>query len=234
MSTVRQLIEGSLKLLGVLAQGENVSGEEAVDALSRLNELVDSWSADGLMIYDVKRESFSLTSGQSSRTIGTSGDFVTSRPTVIQGASVLQNGIETPIRIYNQQEWQSVSMKASQSSLPQGIYVEDTYPNKTLNFYPVPSSTSSVVLYSLKPLTAFTSLNETIALPPGYPKALRYNLALEMAPEYGKQVDAVIAKIAEESKSTIKRLNTRPIYMRSDAQGLSSRTRFNFTRGDYE
>jgi hypothetical protein len=46
-----------------------------------------------------------------------------------------------------------------------------------------------------------------LAFPPGYNKALKFNLAVEFAPEYGKQAPPEVVMIAESTKYKLKRTN---------------------------
>lgn len=42
-------------------------------------------------------------------------------------------------------------------------------------------------------------LTDTLRVPPNHIRAIRYNLAIEIAPEFGKQIPAAVAKIADET-----------------------------------
>jgi hypothetical protein len=48
----------------------------------------------------------------------------------------------------------------------------------------------------------------TLSLPPGYALAIRYNMAIMMAPDYGRQISAEVQAIAASSIATLKRANT--------------------------
>ena len=114
MATVRDLIKGSLRLLGAIDPGENVSSEEAADGLVTLNEIIESLSLDRLLIYEYKREKFDLVPSQSSYTIGASGNFNTTRPQKIEIAALeIQSTIpyELPIEILNDQQWAALGVK---------------------------------------------------------------------------------------------------------------------------
>ena len=69
--------------------------------------------------------------------------------------------------------------------------------------------------------------------PRGYERALRYALAVELAPEFGKDVPDTVRKISRASKAVIKRLNSMPQIMQGDAAIASSKnTYFNWVTGD--
>ena len=46
-----------------------------------------------------------------------------------------------------------------------------------------------------------------VSLAAGYARALRTNLAVELAPEFGRQVDVLIVQQARESLADVKRAN---------------------------
>lgn len=231
MATVRDLIKRSLVLIGATASGETPSADEQADALASLNDMVSSWSTESLIIHTKVREKFSLVVGQASRTIGVSGNFNTSRPLQILNAAIEdQSSVslpEYPMQIITLDEWAAIQLKSTESAYPTKLYVEDTYPLAILNLWPVPSVANKLVLYSWKPLAAFSSVNDTVDLPPGYARALRYNLAIELAPEYGKIISQETAAIANGSKANIKIMNIKPIYLDCDT-GMLDRSRSNF------
>jgi hypothetical protein len=214
------LVKRSLRLIGAIASNENPQASDTADARSALNGLLESWSIDGFLVYQRVRESFPLTSGKQDYTIGAGGDFDTSRPTRITEANYLVNGTETPIEIISTQKWAQISNKTQQSSSISYLYTQGTFPLETIQLYPVPDSTFEIVLYSLKPLMRITDLSLELELPPGYGRALEYNLALELAPEYGADPSALVAMNAQESKAQLQRQNNKPASLISDVSGL--------------
>jgi hypothetical protein len=227
--TVLDLIKSGMRKFQGIAAGEAPTADEAADGLSCLNSLLDSLSLEGLLIYSRVREEFPLVSGEATRTIGASGNFNTTRPVKIELAAVETSGLETPIQILNQDQWAAISNKSQASENPMAIYYEETHPLGTLNFWPVPSSTNNLVLYSWKRLTTFTSTATTLTFPPGYERMLVHLFAIEFAPEFGKQCSPEVIQIAMDSKAQIKRQNTKPSYLVSD---LNPRGGFNILTGE--
>lgn len=233
MATVRDTIRGSLRLIGAIAYGETPSADEQSDGLSVLNEMLDSWATEGLTIYETVREEFTLTAGQSSRTLGDGGNFDTDRPVIIERAKVMVSGLERDIREINVDEWADITNK-TQSGVPEVYFVAGSFPLQTLHFYPVPSASDTLVLYSKKPLSQLSNLSATLSLPPGYLQAIRFNLAVALAAEYGKSSPGEVVSIAAEAKANLKRMNHRPKFMVPDTGLPVPNRRFNILTGGYE
>jgi hypothetical protein len=229
--TVRDLIKSSLRIIGAIASGETPSADEASDALQTLNGILGSWSNQSLLVPSKAREVFTLVAGTQVYTIGMLGTFNTTRPIKVLSAAVISAGqdFETPLRLLNQQQWSDVLTK-SLSGSPVAIYPEGTYPLDTINVYPVPQAADQLIIYSMKPLTSFASINDEIELPVGYDRALKYNLAVELAPEYGKQLPQEVFAIASQSKSEIEALNSESVYLTSDALFIN-KANFNILTG---
>jgi hypothetical protein len=234
VATVRELINDSLALIGVLADGETATASEQASALRSLNRMMGRWSSENLLIHAKVRETFTLTSGQQSYSMGSGGDFNTTRPMRIEHAGIVESGgsSEIPISILNLEEWALITVKTTQSSFPTGLYAEGTYPTETIKVWPVPNTGCTLVLYSWKPLSSFASVNTDVSLPPGYEDAIVYNLAVRLAPEYEKEPSAALLLEADESKGNIKRMNIQPQYMSCDAAVLSRSGPFNIYTGE--
>ncbi len=234
-TTARDLIKGSLRIIGAIAAGETPSAAELSDALSSLNEMIASWSNDGYLIFERKVEEFTLTGAQQMYTIGSGGDFNTSRPMRIlqAGTKEAAGTTEIPISVYNVQEWAAITVKSTESSLPQAIYYNPAFPLGEINVWPVPNAAAKLILYTAKPLASIATADDVLSLPPGYLRALRYNLAIELADEYGKAMTQRAELIAAESKAMLMRMNTDSVLMSSDAAELVMRSRtFNWLTGE--
>ena len=65
-----EIITRALKDIGALEAGETPTPEAAQDAFDMLNELIDQWSNNNLLVYNVTEIIFPLISGQTQYTIG--------------------------------------------------------------------------------------------------------------------------------------------------------------------
>lgn len=219
--TGRDLVTASLRLIGVIAPGESLPADEATDALAAINRMLGGWSTEGLLIHANTREQFSLTSDDGSYTMGASGDFSTTRPMEILEAFIRSEAFSPaldypPLKHLSLSEWSAIHQKEAGTGIPHSFYEDGGYPLRTLYLYPEPSASLYLVIHSKKQLTEIATLDTSLSLPPGYERALVYNGALELSPEYGKVVPDVVAMIAMESKAGVKRMNIQPAYLRCD------------------
>lgn len=221
-------------MIGVLASSETAASSDANDGLTRLNAMIKSWGIEGLMIYKITREQFTMTSGLQAQTMGSGGTYSTTRPLKITGVSVLSGSMELPVEILTAEQWQKIPDKTTTSNYPYRVYIEGTYPLETLNLWPIPIG-GTIVIYSEKPISTTLALTDTLSFPDGYEECFEYNLAKRLAPEYGRQLDPVVAQLADDLKANIMRQNTKPAFMETDApksaDASRSQGRFNLLRG---
>lgn len=232
--TSGDLVIKALKLVGVIASGETPAAADMQDGLASLNMMIDSLSNEGLLLYKYSRTPLALTAGQASYTLGSLGTLNTPRFMNLPEARVISgsNNVEMPVRVMNIQRYADIEDKTTQSSVVTDLFIDGDFPLYNLIVWPVPSQSLTLVLYSNGPIGRFATSTETVALPPGYEEMLSYNLAKRLAPEYGRPLMAEIVDTANNSLASIKRQNTRAIYMKSDALGLTGgNSAFNINTG---
>jgi len=200
--TAIEIITAALRLIGVAATGETLTASESADGLQAMQIMIDSWSNQGLAIYAITSESLALT-GAASYTIGSGGTLNTVRPVEIVGATVTSGGMDYPIKIVSRNKYQEVSQK-SFSGIPQWLWYNPAYTLGYVYLHPVGSASDTLNIDSLKPLAEPTGITSSLSFPPGYEEALKYNLAVRMAPEYGRLPDPVVAEMAQSSLNHLK------------------------------
>lgn len=234
MSTTRDLLIDALEAVGAIATGEAPSAADHNKALRAFNQMLGVWGNHSLLINRVTTETFNLVPGQSSYTIGVGANFDTARPTQILKANLKTLDLETPLEIINYQYWARISTKNLESSLPCKLYYEPAVPG-LIHLYPIPNTAYQLVLMSLKPFSEIANANvdDALTYPPGYEEAIVYNLAIRLAGPFGKQLSQEVKDIAYNSLNSIKKLNSRPITVKSDVYGLvGNRSTFNVKKGE--
>jgi hypothetical protein len=289
-TTALDLIVGALRKINALAAGETPSAQDSSDALQVLNDMLELWSIDHLMVYASVENILSFTAGQYQYTVGnpvagtitgtltggstnitgvtipanvvvgatlddnnvaiptgtsvaalpgggvitmtvpatvtpvpnpepftytTPGNFKIPRPLAITNAFTRitasgSTGLDYQIEIINRDKYTAIGLKGLNGPWPIALYYDPTYPLGNLYFYPNPSQPGVLHLWTDTILSDFNSLTNAINLPQGYVQAIKTNLALWLAPEYGKTVGALLAKQAADSLRMVKSLNEIP------------------------
>lgn len=207
--TVIDLIKRSMYLIQAVAAGEPLEAQQITDAISTLNEMIDSWSTETLSIYGESNDDFVLTPGKATYTCGPGGDFDIVRPIWVQGATCIRQGVSTPIRIITQGEYDTIPIKSTAQPLVERMLVVQEFPLARYTVHPIPTQAVTLSLSSARVLTQLSTPEEVILLPPGYLRAIRYCLALELWSEYPNPMTDIgnVRSIAIKAKSNIQVAN---------------------------
>lgn len=234
-TTVGDQINSALRLIGQLAEGETPSAETSNDALAAFNQMLDSWSTEHLMIYNTIDQVFTWPSGEILRTLGPTGDFVGERPVLLEDSTYYRDpatNVSFGIKFINQQQYDGIAVKTVTSTYPQVMWINMEHPDITMTVYPRPTRPLEWHFISSQVLKQATSLNEVLAFPPGYMRAFKYNLACEIANEFGVEPPATVQRLAMTSKRNLKRINNGNDVMSMPYSLVATRQRFNIYAGN--
>lgn len=229
-------INGALRLIGQLAEGETPSAATSADALTAMNQMLDSWSSERLSVFSTQDQVFTWTQGLISRTLGPTGDFVGNRPVLLDDATYFRdpsNNISFGIKIINQQQYDGIAVKTVTSTYPQVLWINMDMPNVSMYIYPVPTKALEWHFISVTELVEPATLATVLVIPPGYLRAFRFNLACEIAAEFGVEPSPTVQRIAMASKRNIKRINNPDDVMSLPYSIVATRQRFNIFAGNY-
>ena len=226
-STARVLIQDALRSLGVVATGETPSADESTDALNLLNEMLEQWNLQRMLVYQIVRTLQSTTAGVGTYTLGSGGDWNMTRPDRIDRLNHVDSAqnLETPMRKQTDSEYQAIRLRTTQSTIPYEWYDDGAYPLRTITLFPVPSVNKQVALYTWQQLGTVNTLDTTLDFPPGYRAAVRYKLAIQCATDFDAEVSNALGVKAQQALAIIKRhhapvevLRTDPALQRSSAR----------------
>ena len=99
--------------------------------------------------------------------------------------------------------------------------------------YPRPTRLLEFHVISVQQLDQPADLATQILFPPGYLRAFAYNLAMEIAPEFGVEPSPQVQRIAMTSKRDLKRINNPDDVMSMPYSLIATRQRFNVYAGNY-
>jgi len=228
---IKKTIDGALRLIGVLAAGEEASSDEHEDGLERLNGLIDSFNTQSLLVSYISHNIYSApTLGWKSNItfgIGTSFDFNVVAPIQITSAFFRYNsGIDRILKLNSLDQWAGISNKYIITT-PSNYFVQYG-PDKSMEiqFDSIPLNTDVLHIMCRMPFVAASGMylpTDDINWDYGFERMLRYNLAVELSSEYGQQISPIVASIAQKSLRDIKQSNYQPIALKVDS-GLTNRT----------
>lgn len=185
-----QMVTASIRKLGVVAQGQTPDAEAVTNAAQALNLRIALHRKDGLLLWTRKTYSFVPTVNVSSYNIGDGQTLNTPYPlNVIQAYKVVSSGTtRIPMEVIS--DW-------NYNRLPQGSLggapIQLTYQPKVnygvLKLWPAPDAASAAattitIVYN-SPIEYFNLSTETLDMPEEWYLALIYNVALDIAPEWG-------------------------------------------------
>lgn len=207
-TSVGDQINGALRLIGKLAEGETPSAETSADCLTAFNQMIDSWNTERLSVYATQDQTFTWPASTRTRTLGPSGDFVGTRPVDVDDSTYfIYSNLSYPITFLNEDQYNAIALKGSTSTFPQFMWVNMDMPDITMRIWPVPTNELEMHIISVVELDQPATLATTLVIPPGYLRAFRFNLGVEIASEFGEEPPPKVSRIAAISKRNIKRIN---------------------------
>ena len=236
MATAGDQINRALRLLGVLAEGEVPSAETSQDALTALNQMIDSWNLERLMIYNTIDQMYTWPAGEITRHLGPTGEFVGVRPVLLDDSTYYRDpgtNVSFGIKFINQQQYDGIAVKTVTSTYPQVMWINMEHPNISMTIYPKPTRDLEWHFISVQELAQPAALDTDLYFPPGYLRAFAYNLAMELAPEFGVEPSPQVQRIAMSSKRNLKRINNPDDVMSMPYSLVATRQRFNVFAGNY-
>lgn len=206
--TVGSIVASAMRLLKAIEAGEEPDGQEGEDGRIALNDLIEEWNNQPLMQPAKQQISQVLTSSKT-YTFGTGGDNSV-RPIAITQAFIRDPSgkIDYPVDIIDNDEYSLISLKSQQSTLSYKLYYRASYPLGVVNLFPAPTAGYTLFLECQAKLATYANVSDVVDVPPGYKKAMKYNLAVAISPEY-KEPSQVVLMEAEKSISWIKRMNSK-------------------------
>jgi hypothetical protein len=207
VATVRDVIKSGLRRINAYGDGEDLSDETADLALETVNYIFEQWTIDKLLSYQVVQENYALTINQQTYTIGSSGDFNTTRPADIQSAFIRFNSVDYPMVKLNDDDWNSIGTKDSTTTFPRYFYYRPAFPLGSISVYGKPTDNCTIYLNLTKVFSAST-LDTVLSLPPGYTELLALDLAIRLAPIFAAVITDDIRKQQYEIRGKIMTLNS--------------------------
>lgn len=243
--TLRDLLRSSFRLIGVLHEGQGPNTDDFTDSLVVLNAMLTTWSVDRLNIFCIQSNTYATVANQQTYQIGAGApDFNAPRPIRIERAAVVYQPSgefqpELPLGRLSSREWEDIRIKNITSTIPTLFYADNAFPFANINLWPIPTLALPFILYTWQALAAgllVGALDTALSFPPGYEDAIRYNLAVRLAPEWDKKLRQDVLDLARESKVFIQSINAPAPVLSCDPAMTGARTSgsWSYLTGQFE
>lgn len=208
----------ALQDAGITGMGLTPSATDINNGLTRLNDMIDQWSASRWMVYHDVATDFAMT-GATSYTVGPGQQFNTpgtaglTRPDRLESARIIQNNppnpndVGWPMNLIQSMEAYNRIRMQHLGSLPNWVFYDAAFPVGLVYFWPLPSSSYTGRIITKDVLSSFANLSTPYNLPPQYKRALRFNLIEELIDAYNLPPKEGNAKRAMGSLNAIKNAN---------------------------
>lgn len=229
MTIASTILKSALRSIGQLGEGETPTPQMYSDALTALNQFIDDLANSPLTIYSTQKQTFTWPASTASRTLGPTGDFVGVAPVALDESThfVDPNGnITYAISLIPEVEYQLIPFKSNTATYPSRLWANYTEPDITMTVYPIPSVPLTFNAISMLELTQPAAITTNLVVPAGYDRFFKYNLAVEVATEFGIEPPPTIRRIAQSAMRRLKRTNKADLTMRlPDTVRRESRSR---------
>lgn len=240
MSTVNDFLVLALTDAGILGQGQIATAEDIQNALVRVNYMIGQWNRKRWLVYNLTDISVTTTGGES-YTIGTGQQFDTPRPDRLEDGCFLRQvasgnsqQIDYPLELLSSHEDYNRIRLKTMGTWPSIMFYDSNWPVGTIFAWPVPQANLYELHILVKhQLTAFTSLTQTINLPPEYLAALTYNLQVRLRVAYRMPADPAMISLAKDALNVIRGANVQVPTMKMPAAVIGAQRGYNIYSDGY-
>lgn len=189
------LINDTLRLMGVLSDGEAAGATDLTNCSRTLNLLLKEWAENGKKPWAIRTVTTPFVASKVSWTIGPTGDITPDRPqTVLSSWWENAQGQRFPMFPVDRDRYQRLSPKNQTSSSPTNWYYDAQLTNGVWAPWPLCAGTNGTFYidaqFALEDVLLGT---DKIKVAPSTFNAVKWGLANELLTEYGVHPD--IAKI---------------------------------------
>lgn len=201
--TARDIIYKAFYMLGVTDFGEVANGEDTSNALSILNEILESWSGGGVIIPYLNQVNFMLKQGKSEYVLGKTDGADVNSLKIAQLVSINFRYDNTvyPVNILSQNVYYENLRVVNLTSLPFNAFLQNTVYDSRLIFYPIPNKDYECYVRAKFVFDDIELDDRLDEIPPHARQFFRYALARELCDFYSKPWQPKQEQIYNELKA---------------------------------
>lgn len=188
--TRNEFISAALRKIGVLAKGQTADAEDLLNGQEALNGIMALFQTKGMQLWARDEYTITLVAGQADYIIGVGQAVATPFPLKLHQATLKDTagGSNLNMNIYSIYQYQELSPTTS-SGQPVSVFYQPLINYGKLTVWPTPDTNAAaqktILLTYQSPLEDFTAAGQTFDFPKEWHKPVIYQLAADLAPEYG-------------------------------------------------
>lgn len=207
MSTVSDIVEGGLRLIGIRDLTDEDRQAEAIEAL---NSMLSAWRKD--FHHAPVEQNYPLVAGTNRYTIGASGDFNTARPMEIVSAFIRDSaGYDYEVKTDLSKKDYDLIYDKDAPARPSSLYYAKENPLGVIYLNSDPVDAETLYISSIKPYDEYATLADTFLLPKEYEDPVKVFLAIRLAPEYNIEPSTYVVQQYSIYKDMIESENSKPV-----------------------
>jgi hypothetical protein len=216
------------------------SPDQLGDCLQQAQLMIDQASVKRLMVYTERLTTYVLGTGKV-YTLGPGGTLISTtgtsiRPVKIDRANLILSTTGTPVHLPifegSYQEFADLRVQDIVGALPKFLYCDYAFPLANIYLVPQDKGGDQLELYDWQSLPNLQTVNDLIALSPGYQDWFVNNLAVRLASIFdGASVTDDTREEARKATSAITTLNTKSPRARNDFPRSRRGGTFNYYDG---
>ena len=182
--TAQRIIRMAYKDAGLIQEGDEPSGEQYADGLTRLNDIANLWQTQGLKLWTIQDIAVPLVAGKATYTLAPGGSVDMAKPMrIIESYYLDQNQIRRPLIPLSWHDWATLSQTNQQGQI-NSYFVNKQQNAIYVSFWLIPdynASLGTVHLITQTRITQMVMLTDETAFPLEWSMGLRWGLADELA-----------------------------------------------------
>ena len=187
--TRNQIIEAAHRKLGVVAEGQTLSAENYTNGALALNALLAEFRTLGMPLWARQSYTLTLVASTSTYNIGSGQTVNTPYPLKILQAYRNDTSSTSKIEMDVIADYNFNMLPSNSSGAPIQLSYTPRVNYGVIKIWPTPDSTaasgSTVTIVYQRPMEYTASATDTMDLPEEWYKALIFQLAVDLAPEWG-------------------------------------------------
>lgn len=236
--TAQDFIDEAAELLGIVSPAGMTNAADANSCLRTMNLMLSAWSAEEISARAYVTESFPIASQRQYQWGAGAPDFNSTRPDKVITADLQYTSygnLIVPMEVIGSNQYQAFGDRLLVTGPAKYAFIDYQMPNAVVNLYPIPDQSYNIIFTSIKDLAGMSNLTTPFTIDSVYYQPIVFNLAMAIAPKFGKKPDAALASMAAKGYNALLKVTSPDMFFTSDflTRGRGTRGNCDILGGDY-